>query len=113
MIEPHNHTINTYDFLYRTRQIETNFHYRSAYDRSRAASMITDNHTLYPYNIFTLSQCNNGPDISDYRTISEVFREIALKIFVEDSDIEEDEIVGSLKKNSLKIKYRSASQKAK
>ncbi|KAI9478253.1 MAG: hypothetical protein EXX96DRAFT_595657 [Benjaminiella poitrasii] len=102
IIEPHNHTINTYDFLYQTRQIQTNFHYRSAYNRSRAASMITDNHTLYPYNIFTLSQCNNGPDISDYKTMSEVFREIALKIFVEeDSDIEEDEIVGSLKKKFI------------
>ncbi|KAI7852041.1 hypothetical protein BDC45DRAFT_558913 [Circinella umbellata] len=75
---------------------------QSAYNRSRAASMITDHHTLCPYNIFTLSQCNNGPDISDYKTMSEVFREIALKIFVEDSDIEEDEIVGSLKKKVIK-----------
>lgn len=33
--------------------------------------MITDNHTLYPYNIFTLSQCDNGHDISDYKTMSE------------------------------------------
>ncbi|KAI7892568.1 uncharacterized protein EV154DRAFT_395939, partial [Mucor mucedo] len=45
MAEPHKHTINTYDFLYQTRQIQTNFYYRSAYNRSRAASMITDNHT--------------------------------------------------------------------
>ena len=99
MMEPHNHIINTYDFLYQTRQIQTNFHYRSTYNRSRAACMITDNHTLYPYNIFTLSQCDNGHDISDYKTMSEVFREIALKIFEEeDRNIEEDEIVGSLKK---------------
>lgn len=66
---------------------------------TRAACMITDNHTLYPYNTFTLSQCDNGHDISDYKTMSEVFREIALKIFEEeDRNIEEDEIVGSLKK---------------
>ncbi|KAG0928978.1 hypothetical protein G6F32_012418 [Rhizopus arrhizus] len=102
MMEPHNHIINTYDFLYQTRQIQTNFHYRSTYNRSRAACMITDNHTLYPYNIFTLSQCDNGHDISDYKTMSEVFREIALKIFdEEDSNIEEDEIVGSLKKKFI------------
>lgn len=64
--------------------------------------MITDNHTLYSYNTFTLSQCNNGPDISDYKTMSEVFREIALKIFdEEDSDIEEDEVVGFLKKKFI------------
>lgn len=67
--------------------------------------MITASHNLHPYNIFTLSQCDNGQDVSDYKIMSEVLREIALSIFDEDDrNVDEDEIVGCLKKNLLKNK---------
>lgn len=79
MMETHNHTINTYDFLYQTRQLQTNFRYRSTYNRSRAVCMIIYSHNLRLFDIFTLSQCDNGHGISDYNIMSEVFREIALK----------------------------------
>ncbi|ORE06800.1 hypothetical protein BCV72DRAFT_256168 [Rhizopus microsporus var. microsporus] len=98
-----NRKINDYDNLFQLRQLQTKFDHISTYRRCRAASSFTDNHFSQSYSVFTLSECDNGHDISDFKALSEIFREIALKIIhEEDNGIPEKEITGILEKQFVK-----------
>ncbi|PHZ10634.1 uncharacterized protein RHIMIDRAFT_32401 [Rhizopus microsporus ATCC 52813] len=109
-----NRKINDYDNLFQLRQLQTKFDHISTYRRCRAASSFTDNHFSQPYSVFTLSECDNGHDISDFKALSEIFREIALKIIhEEDNGIPEKEITGILEKQFVKNQIKNVNQMVK